>query len=101
MNQEAPLLVAGRKSLKASGKFFCGICKNELHYWHERETVGKTIYRFRCRKCKIHFNTDSDYNVLPIKRTKEVSRRIEQLKAEQERTKPKPDAPSAPVQMAG
>ena len=85
--------------LKVSGKFFCGICKNELDYWHKRvnKKTGKVTYRFRCRKCDLHFNMDADRNVLPIKRTKKILERIERLKAEQQRTRPKPGTPSAPV----
>ncbi len=85
--------------LTVSGKFFCGICKNELDYWHKRvhKKTGKVTYRFRCRKCDLHFRTDADWNVLPIKRTKKLLERIERLKAEQQRTKPQPGTPSAPV----
>ena len=68
--------------LKASGKFFCGICKNELRYRNKRycKKIDKIAYQFRCQNCNLGFNMDADCNVLPIERTKTTLVRLEQLK---------------------
>jgi DNA-dependent RNA polymerase auxiliary subunit epsilon len=43
----------------------------------------KVIYNMHKSIADLIFKTDISGNVLPVKRTKEVSRRIEQLKAQQ------------------
>jgi hypothetical protein len=85
--------------VKMFGECVCDICGTTLKNKGTRyyPSHDATFHKGWCPNCDLWFIIDDKDNILPTKRTKKILERIERLKAEQQRTRPKPGTPSAPV----
>ncbi len=91
------------KEVLAHSTFFCEFCENsKLTKIRKRyyAAAGAILTLYHCPTCDLEFKFDDAGNSVPMKRNKDTLKRAEHRrknKAEQQRTRPKPGTPSAPV----